>query len=353
MEAISDKLEYIPAGQASGAGLFSSTWSYRIKNPEFRTRDQFREKITEMDEVEARELYLLDLDKQEADSVDGYKAIRSKKTGKVYSVRSGKYVPVQDHEIAEPFVEALDHLGLEVEGRIDGVGTGRTVGHFLIRDKDYEIDFGNGKHDWVDTHFLGIRFDNSFTGTSAFGGAGFAIRKVCTNYALVPEFLGEFRHSHMGDLSGITKEFENLVLKMADRIPILQEAIRKAEEIEVGDNLADLLWGAGLPVTAIDDIVKNPKTYVPELTGNLNMNHGFKASTAWISYRTNSGISLPGMEKMSKDAVNLLTQDYDKLVKRGIDRREKYEAELKKAMERREAKDRAMYAEVQAGLRRE
>lgn len=352
-EAIADRMEFIPAGQATGKGMAGGLWCDMLKSPAFRNRDEFGQAINELDTVSKADIFLLDMEKQEADSVDGYFAIKSNLTGKVYSVRSGRYIEVNDSAVATPFLNALTDLNLEGEGRIDGIGTGQTTGNFLIRGKEYEIDFGNGRHDWIDTNFLGVRWWNSYNGTASLGGEICSVRKACTNYCLIGDLLGKFTKPHTGKMDGIEKEFYDLISNLGQKVGLLQDIIKEKEEIKVEEKVMDLaLWGIGMPSSAIDDIVRSPQVFVPEAKGELDVHELFKATTAWITYRNNSGVALRTTERMSKDAVKLLTDGYEDILKRGEVRKEAWQEEQRKKNEAELARKATQFAQVQEANRR-
>lgn len=106
-----------------------------------------------------------------------------------------------------------------------------------------------------------------------------------------------------------------------------------------------------MPVTAIDDIGLAPSSYTPEIGDQMTLWNLYNATTAWISYRNNSGQAMKTTEKMAARALNLLTQNPEDIILAGQKRRREYEEAIKRKIEAEEDRKRTKAQEVQAGLK--
>ena len=331
-------LRFEPAVAASARGI-GGHWSGIWEKPQFLDNAHMTAEIENLDDVVGIRMAEVDEEKGEATYWDGWKGIKSKKTGQHYAIKSDKYTIVQDWQIAKPLVQAANELNLKTVGSFHGIGTGRTTGYILLSGVD-PIDLGQVEgHTWHDWMAPGVHFWNSFTGETSFGADIFMLRKACDNLCLIGDLLGKLKSSHLGNQEGIEKEFKALITDIARRVPGLVKAVEKAKQTPIMEvQLPDLLWGLGtaLPISAIDEICTAPEKFTPEIVkGSLNAWNVYNAVEAWISYRP-AGVTNPKVvDRIAESAAHLLTKDVSKLIEAGKERRDAWILEQTEAENRR------------------
>jgi hypothetical protein len=341
-------VQFVPALRESERGK-QGRLALSLSKPQFHNLEEMAVAIGNLDVVDARKVATVDEAAGTADYIDGYRAIKSKKTGKVYSIKSKQYVPVQDSEIAQPCYEAARELGLETMGSIHGVGIGQTTGYVIFSNVDaldLGVTFGEG-HNFVDLAGVGVTFHNSYTGETSMGGKMFIHRRCCSNLLAQGELLGEWKIAHKGELriAANIQAFKRLITDGIKRCPDLIKTIERAREVPVIEaELPDLLWGIGndLPMSAIDAIVASPARYTPEIIpGKLNVWNVHNTITSWASWLAGGTNSPRMLDRVSTSANELLTKDTAKLIEQGRERREKYHEALKARQDAKVAKEKA------------
>jgi hypothetical protein len=348
-------LTFVPpaAGRTGFGGL--DCWGAKLDDPQFTDAEGFGRAIDTLDRVEARNVHLggrfgpvespnFGVNDEPSAS---FKAIVSKTSGRVYSVPSADYALVQDDEVFGPLQEAVAAAGVgAVIGRVDGVGTGTTVGHVVLADPEFTVRL---LEDYGDSIMLGVRAWNSYNRESSFGGEVFGIRGVCVNYNLWGKLLGRVSTPHrVLDVGIRIAKFEALLETARKSSPVLQKAAERALAAKFKVNEArDVLWGLKLPVRAVNEIDAGFHGLVPdaEAYGGRNGWTLYNAVTAYLTYRPKSGTSLYSTEYYSRQAASLLDASYDSLMAAGQKRRDAWN----EAQSARARKATAIKAELLAG----
>lgn len=335
-------LEFLPpiATAAPGRGGSSRLFGQLLNEPQFSDLASFRAETHNMDIVDRRAVFLGGKNTVVGNEIEGFKAIVSARSDKVYSVMSDRYQVMQDREITLPLLEAMTDTGIKPVGRIDGAGTGLTRGHVILTNPEFKVRL---LQNYDDNVMLGVRFWNSYTGQSSFGAEMFGVRMVCVNYNLWGSILGRFSQKHMAfNNDQAMQAYADLITSSLDKVPTLKDLVEKAAAtVIVGVEVPDLLWGLGLPLKEIDGIAADPTYYAPEIAKQgYTAWTLYNAATAAITWRKGSGKSIDSTESYARKVVDLLDeQNHDKLIERGRARAKAYEENLKRlAKKRAEAK---------------
>jgi hypothetical protein len=323
-----------PAAERNFGSLrMKQCWGALLENPQFVDLEGFGRSLSELDKVWLANVYV-STGAGETELVDRFKAVRSSKTGKTYSVLTDKYEVVQDEEVVRPLFDAAQQRNLTPVGRIDGLGTGQTRGHVVFTNPEFQIRLLD---DYDDNVMLGVRFYNSYTGGLSFGAEIFGVRTVCVNYCLWGDLIGRFAHKHTGDIAGLFDDYETLLGSALDSSDVLTGIVQDARDLVVDvEELEDLLWGINFGVRSIKYIVEDVAGWVPEVDKlGLNAWSLYNATTAYITYRPGGGRHVPATESLARQAVRLLTESHDRLLEEGRKRREQYEeAKRKRELEK-------------------
>jgi len=315
-------------------GLKGKTCFGQLLNaPEFRTLEEFGARIDGLDHVVRRPIMVADGAGVYKENPDFLAVVGS--SGETYAVVSPKYKEVQDRDVALPLFDAAQARGLTTVGRVAGVGTGRTTGHVLLANPEFRVQLLESYKDDV---MLGIRWHNSYNTDTSFGGEVFGVRTVCINYNLWGARLMSLTHKHGGEIGKMLDTYEALVNAALDASPVLCKINEKALAVEIvkGD-AADLLWGAGFGVMAVAEVAGNLARWCPEVKKlGANLYTLYQGVTAYAThgkmYRQRQ------IEVDGKQAARLLDAKYDELLKKGAERRQKWEeAEKAKTAQERAA----------------
>jgi hypothetical protein len=121
----------------------------------------------------------LDTGSEHAISVEGigrtnrFKAIVNDASDEVECVASSKYMLVQHRDIFNPFVQAMQNLGMKIDGKLYNYGGSVSARVFFT---DYEVMPTDGK-----TIRLGVQMSNSLNLTRSVKMELVAFRLVCSN----------------------------------------------------------------------------------------------------------------------------------------------------------------------------
>jgi hypothetical protein len=330
-------LRFLPPRAGAALQGNKTCWGQLLNAPQFTGQEQFEAQVAKLEGVIERPCGY-----QGADGV--WVTEKDKKAlvgtnGKLYSFAGDHYVPVQDLDVASPFVKAVQERGLHPVGRIDGIGTGRTQGHIILADPGFTVRLLD---DYPDDIMLGVRFQNSYTTDTSFGAEVFGIRTVCINYNLWGHLIGAFREVHRLTETDLMSRYNRVIESALDAAPRLQGIVGKARNIPVAQvDVEDLLWGIRLPVTGIGAIVEDLPGFVPEVKQlGLNAYTLYNAVTCYVSYRNTSARYLRATESYARRATELLTVSHDRLIGEGRVAKKAYE-EAKAERERLEAEKKA------------
>ena len=306
-------------------------WGTLLNSPQFTTVEQLGSRMNELDRVEERKVWVANGDGScPSDASEGFKAIVSKISGKTYSVVSQDYQPIDDIQVVKPLYDFAMERGLKPVGRFDAIGTGKTRGHVILANPEFEVQI---LKEYPDPIMLGVVIKNSYNTETSYGAEVFGVRKVCCNFNLWGVMLGAFHLRHYRQVGQLLEAYEELIETMLDRIPVFSDKVQAAaNQIVLETEVQDLLWGVKLPITGIEQIVSNVTAFEPQVKEvGLNAWTLYNATTAWITHREKSGKYIDATSQHARNAVDLLTVGHDDLLKRGIESRLKYEEKLKEA----------------------
>jgi len=318
---------------ALNSGNDMSCWGARLNNPQFIDVEGLGRRMTELDSVEEKKVYIGDV--PDATWLDPkHKAIVSTKSGKLYSIMKKDWQPINDIELVQPLHDLAVERKLKPVGRFDEVGSGNTRGHVVLTNPDFTIQLLKNHDDPI---MLGVSIQNSYNMDQTCGAEIFGVRMVCVNYCLWGTLLGKIRFSHKKDMDGIVESYTSLVENILDGIPVLSDKVQAAMNVVIAEaSVEDLLWGLNFPKRGIDDIALDVQAFEPMVkTVGLNAWTLYNACTAWLSYRAKGSERLNSTTYYTRKATDLLTVGYDALLERGIEAHKKYEEAL--AKQRQEA----------------
>ena len=308
-------LRFLPPTTAKdSSAAMMQCWGRMLETPQFDDAKGFADALKDLDEVTAANVkYGYDGDWYETPD---YKAIVSKVSHEIYSMRSDQYLVVQDREVVSPLVEAVKQRKLKPVGRVDGVGSGETTGHIVFANPEFQIEL---LKEYKDPVMLGVRFWNSYTGALSFGAEVFGVRMICVNYNLWGDVLGEFDHIHKKTPEELLKDYNSLIDSMLDKSDKLQGLAQNALHAKLQANeVEDLLWAIELPDAGFDAISTDFAAWCPE-SKKLGTNAWtlYNAATAYISWRKRSGTMLSTTDWYARSASKLLTESHDRLIEHG------------------------------------
>lgn len=255
-------------------------------------------------------------------------AIVGDNTQTVYAVHSEKYAPIQHSVIVEAMADALQDTSLSVFGHFDEE-KGRFNGYGTFANPDVHINLGfDQTHD--DPVMLGMRFFNSHNGDSKFGGEIYGIRGVCQNYMALGDVMGKVKIMHFKSEENVADELAKILMGFVDKVDALQDRVHYIRDTPVtADEQACILWGIGMN----PDYIENILTHKHELNPEMTLNKGsvwdvYNASTAFITYHVGGSHTVRRNLSVSEDIEMLLTQNIDKLIDKGAERRTNYIEEM-------------------------
>ena len=256
------------------------------------------------------------------------KAIVGDSTGQMYAIHSDKYEPIQHHVIVDAMADACNDTSLNVFGHFDE-DKGRFNGYGTFANPDVHINLGvnNGFEDPV---MLGMRFFNSHNGDSKFGGEIYGIRAVCQNYMAWGETLGKVSIMHFKSEENVADELAKVLMGFVDRIDALQDRVHYIRDTPVDiDEQEAILWGIGLPVGYIENILTHKTALNPEMaTSKGSVWDIYNASTAFVTYHVGGSHTVKMNLGLSERIEGILAKDSQKLISRGVANKEKYLEQL-------------------------
>lgn len=121
--------------------------------------------------------------------------IVNKRTGELATITSNKYDLVQHREAFNPVLEALEELGLQVEGRMKVVDDGNYVNvEAIMKDQGFEVsddsEYGSG-----------FFFTNSYDTSGSIKASAFFERMVCSNGMRIEDnVISPMKRKHVGNI---------------------------------------------------------------------------------------------------------------------------------------------------------
>lgn len=314
-------LEFLGAKALDWAATGGKTsFGALLNNPAFIDLEGLSRAIDDLDSVRFEDVFV------QGKLVPDYRAIVSDRSDAVYSVVAGRYDYIQDVQVVRPFFEAAQARGLKPVGRIDGIGSGRTVGHVILANPEFRVQLLEGYDDDV---LLGLRFWNSYGKETSFGGEVFGVRTVCVNYNLWGRLLGEFRNVHVGLDEATQAAYERLIDRALDASKVLSGVVQTAVEIQVErTDVEDLLWSLNLGPRQVGQIDADLTALEPHTAKDLNAWTLYNAVTAYATYRENGGLYLEATERIARKANDLLSVAHEDLLKKGKARKVAHEEKL-------------------------
>lgn len=269
-----------------------------------------------------------------------HQAVIGNATNECYSVRSDVYVPVMNNDVIDAVVKVCNKHGLVPNGVVN-VNEGRMNAYVFFNNVIGDPTAMSSSHKIISVHGeeagIGLRVFNSYTGQTAFGAEPMMVRFICSNGAFLGSILSGISMKHTKKSEELFNLLPALIEETMGKTDFLSDLLLAAEDTPI--NLPDLvgvLWGLNLPKGAIDDILKQPEVYEPNLIQNLNALTAFNAVTAYITYRDGAEKSQV-TETLSHKATDLLTLDLREIIDFGEERKQKYEENLKEQQLRRDA----------------
>ena len=304
-------------------------WGNQFRDLNFLNIDELRQIAPET--VTARQCYYQN-DNGEYGEVRDKFAIIGDATGDAYAVHSDKYEPVQHKVIVDAMADACNDTDLSVFGHFDE-SKGRFNGYATVANPDFHINLGveNGFEDPV---MLGMRFFNSHNGDSKFGGTIYGIRAVCQNYMAWGDILGQVSIKHFKSEENVADELSKILMGFIDNVDTLKDKVHYIRETALtADEENAILWGIGMPVGYIENILTHKKVLNPEYTKGSVWDI-YNASTAFVTYHVGSSHTVNMNLGLSDRIEDMLVKDSQKLIADGIRNRERYVEQLAKKEQR-------------------
>ena len=257
---------------------------------------------------------------------DKYKAIVGDNTGKVYSIKSDKYKPVQNYMMTESLAQVSDNTGIQVFGKMNDDGGRMSINAFFA-DPDCNVDFGSHHGYGSDPYMLGVRAYNSHTGQTGFGAEIIGVRWLCSNMVAFGEVLGKVSWKHFVKEENVVDLISGMVEGYMDKVPILKDRIEAMRnEVLTLDEAECALWGIKVTPFKTEGIMANLPELNPEIryaNGKVSVYDLFNATTAYNTH-SNTGGSEFGRTDFSHKAQNLITNHIDRLIDDGREARQAY-----------------------------
>lgn len=310
---------------AGGTGL--NCFGQLLNSPQFTNVEGL--KSLKLDTVRMSKVYVQGADGSIVEE-PSYSAVISAVSGKVYSVPSAKYTPVQDADMVKPFVNVAEERRLKTIGRFDGVGSGQTRGHIVLANPEFRVRVLNA---YPDDIMLGVNMTNSYDTSAGVRMEVFGVRMVCSNYCLWGNLLGYVYQQHMNfDAEHMADRIGEFLNGIVDKTPVLSNIAEKALNTPViTAEVEDLLWAIRMPKRGIESLTRAPSEYCPEMkTLGLNAWTLYNASMAYLTWAKKDGARyIETTVDYATGALDLLTASHDRLIERGREIREKAEERAK------------------------
>lgn len=305
-------------------------WGDQFRNLNFLNIDELRQIMPET--VTTKQCYYKGGDGQFTEVKDRF-VIIGDETGDAYAIHSDKYEPVQHKVIVDAMADACHDTDLSVFGHFDEK-KGYFNGYATIANPDFHINLGvdNGFEDPV---MLGMRFFNSHNGTSKFGGEIYGIRAVCQNYMAWGEILGKVSIKHFKSEENVTDELSKILMGFVDKVDTLKDKVHYIRETPLtADEEGALLWGIGMPVGYIENILTHKRVLNPEMSTKGSVWDIYNASTAFVTYHVGGSHTVNMNLGLSDRIEKLLVKDSQKLIAEGIRNRDRYLEQVAKKEQR-------------------
>ena len=254
-----------------------------------------------------------------------YKAIVGDVTGKVYSIKSNKYIPVQNQLLVDAVAQVSENTDIQVFGNLRDEG-GRMSLNAFFADPDCNVDFGG--HGQKDPYMLGVRAYNSHLGDKGFGAHMVGVRWMCSNMMSFGKNLGKVSWKHFVKEEKVVDLIGSMIESYMDRVPVLKDKIEamRSEEITITEAEC-LLWGIKVSPFQIEGMMENMPELNPEIrhkNGKVSVYDTMNVVTAYNSY-ANTGGSEFGRIRIADKAESLIGANIDDLIGAGMEAKTRYE----------------------------
>jgi hypothetical protein len=179
-------------------------------------------------------------------------AVVNERTKELAAVVSDKYDLIQHEEAAEPVIQALQDLGLNVEGHVKTRNQGnRAVVEVKFTEDKFSID-GDSEY------MTGLRFTNSYDKSSAVKLRAMHVRLVCSNGMMLGDLVDveSMSVAHVGD-NDIVEEVKDWIETLMDASEQFKELVLEAQDSYFERVMAyRVLRNAGLTKTASETIIR-------------------------------------------------------------------------------------------------
>jgi hypothetical protein len=291
--------------------------------------ESFAKLANKMDVAEEVAVYY-GKNKADAKKTEDFYGVYNTSKKELAKVMGSTYAIVQHKDVVSALAAALGEKGLEVQGTV------RNFGNFVMGD----LIFMNGKvpihDDSGEGVRLGVRFTNSYNGTSAFRLSFFGYRLVCSNGMVLGRVLrdvsvttfhrGRENQKNFTEIVYSTKRFVERVIDASSALQkYIDESIKDMVAIEViGPTIGHLFSSkkhrdAILKELKIDVIEKKEKkkpvvvTYIPQKDAPKKMSR-YDIYNAITAHASGEKIAL-GAELFSQEvAQRVLTEKFEKLI---------------------------------------
>lgn len=319
-------------GKKNAITIPRNTWADQFRNLNFFNVDDLEAQKPE--NVSVREIAYINSNGEYV-TIPNRKAITGDDTDKMYAIHSDRYEPVQHSVIVQAMTDACRDTSLSVFGHLSDDGKGRFNGYGTFANPDVKLDLGLENRQ-ADPVMLGMRFFNSHTGDSKFGGEIYGIRAVCQNYMAWGETLGKVSIMHFKSEENVADELAKILMGYVDQIDALKDRVHYIRDTPVSlDEQEAILWGIGLPAGYIENILTHKVALNPEMaTSKGSVWDIYNASTAFVTYHVGGSHTVNMNLNLSEKIEGILTKNTDKLISKGIENKEKYLEQLQKAQDK-------------------
>lgn len=306
-------IKYMPE-YGKGAQSSMQCFGTLMNKPNIKSSADYRRAIENLDVVESRKVWVGDSNGV-PEEVDGWQGIVSTKTGQVYSIPTDEYDIVQDSQIFEPLVDVLDEHDWNVMGDFHGVGTGRTRATLFVHDPNFVIQLLN---EYKDSIMVGVRLTNSYDRMRKYGFDVISVRMICCNFGIWGDLALSKKFKHIESKETMVLEYGTYMERLIDKSEILRNTVNLAEQTVLKpDEVHDILWGLGMPINGIDEILENPVKFMPEWRGPEIDAYELNAmAEAMITYKAHK--SFDRVEFLTEQAGKILNiKEHDRLIDAG------------------------------------
>jgi len=228
--------------------------------------------------------------------------IVNRETDEVVTEVSHKYELIQHTEAFQPILEAMNDLGLDVEGRVRKVNGGSYV--------NIEARFkGEGFNVPEDSDYMqGFFFRNSFDKGSSVGVDAFYERKVCSNGMVFQDNVIEpMKRKHLGNAQ-LVELYKEWFEELLEKVEVLQERLMEAREERI--QVRKALHNTRIPAGKHERIKEQIEI---DSNGEANRKALYDATTRMITAEVEGNVMPKTYRQYQRKAEKLLFNDKNQL----------------------------------------